>query len=149
MSAVPHELLPGVMWMGQVPRTPEYEDTGGPFFLDPAGMTPDPLLDDTSLLISTPSGPVLLAGCAHSGIINTVRHASQLAGGKRFAAVLGGMHLGGASPERIDRTVADLSEYEIGMLGPAHCTGRSAQDAFRNAYGGRCRDCPAGTSLEF
>ena len=57
MSTVPQELLPGVLWMGQIPRTTEYEDTGGPFFLDPEGITPDPLLDDTSLLISTPSGP--------------------------------------------------------------------------------------------
>lgn len=148
-STVAQELLPGVLWMGQVPRTTEYEDSGGPFFLDPEGGMPDPLLDDTSLLISARSGPILLSGCAHSGIVNTLRHAAGLAGGKRFAAVLGGMHLGSASPERIGRTLADLGEFEMGMVGPAHCTGRAAQDAFREAYGRRCRDCPAGTVLEF
>jgi len=149
VSAAPQELLPGVLWLGQVPRTTEYEDPGGPFFLDAGGGVPDPLLDDTSLLISTGSGPVLLAGCAHAGIVNTLRHAAGLAGGKRFAAVLGGMHLGAASPERIARTVAGLRDFEVDLLGPAHCTGQAAAGAFRGAYGHRCRDCPAGTVLEF
>jgi 7,8-dihydropterin-6-yl-methyl-4-(beta-D-ribofuranosyl)aminobenzene 5'-phosphate synthase len=143
------ELLPGVLWLGQIPRTTEYEDTGGPFFLDPTGKTPDQLLDDTSLLISTPAGPVLISGCAHAGIVNTVRHAAGHVGARRFAAVLGGMHLGGASEQRVAQTITDLGEFEIEMLGPMHCTGEAATCAFRDAYGERCREPHAGSVLEF
>jgi 7,8-dihydropterin-6-yl-methyl-4-(beta-D-ribofuranosyl)aminobenzene 5'-phosphate synthase len=148
-SVEPQEIIPGVRWLGQVPRETDYEDPGGPFFLDAGGRRPDPLLDDTALLVSTPSGPVLVSGCAHAGIVNTLRHAARCAGGRRFAAVLGGMHLQGASAERIARTVSDLGELEIDMLGPAHCTGRAATLAFKNAFGQRCRECHAGAVLEF
>jgi 7,8-dihydropterin-6-yl-methyl-4-(beta-D-ribofuranosyl)aminobenzene 5'-phosphate synthase len=145
----PQEIIPGVRWLGQVPRSTRYEDTGGPFFLDPEGRTADPLEDDTSLLVSTPSGPVLISGCAHAGIVNTVRHAADLAGGKHFAAVLGGMHLLSASADRIARTISDLGEFEFDAIGPAHCTGQSAERAFRKAYGQRCREYRAGTVVEF
>jgi 7,8-dihydropterin-6-yl-methyl-4-(beta-D-ribofuranosyl)aminobenzene 5'-phosphate synthase len=149
LSAAPREILPGVLWLGEIPRSTDYEDTGGPFFLDPEGRRADPLPDDTSLLISTPSGPVLISGCAHSGIVNTVRHAAGLSGQGQFAAVLGGMHLGGASPRRVARTISDLAEFEIRAVGPAHCTGQAAAEAFAEAYGDSCRGCPAGTIMEF
>ncbi len=148
-STGPQQLLPGMLWLGQVPRTTGYEDTGGPFFLDPTGNIPDPLMDDTALLISTPSGPVLISGCSHAGIVNIVRHAAGHAGAKRFAAVLGGMHLGNASAQRVAQTITDLSEFEIEMLGPMHCTGETATRAFQDAYGERCREPHAGSVLEF
>ncbi len=149
LSAGTQEVLPGMVLLGQIPRSTAYEDTGGPFFLDPDGANPDFLPDDTSLLVATPSGPVLITGCAHSGIVNTVHSAAALLGEKRFAAILGGMHLTDASARRIDRTISDLSEFEVGLIFPAHCTGNAAREAFRDAYGERYRECPVGTVLEF
>jgi 7,8-dihydropterin-6-yl-methyl-4-(beta-D-ribofuranosyl)aminobenzene 5'-phosphate synthase len=149
LSAEPREIIPGVTLLGQVPRSTAYEDTGGPFFLDAEGRRPDFLADDTSLLVRTAAGHVLVCGCAHAGIVNTLRHASELIGGRHFAAVLGGMHLGGASAHRLKRTVEDLGEFEIDAILPGHCSGEAIWAALRETRGERCRPCPAGTALEF
>lgn len=149
LAAGPREIMPGVTLMGQVPRVTAYEDTGGPFFLDPEGTAPDFLVDDTSLLVSTPAGPVLITGCAHAGIVNTLRRASELSGDTRFAAVLGGTHLMSASQHRLERTVSDLGDFDVAILAPVHCTGEVAAGKLRRACGERYRDCPAGTVLAF
>lgn len=78
---------------GPVPRLTDFEDTGGPFFLNHACTTPDPLEDDQSVFFDTPEGIVVLLGCAHSGVINTLRYIVELSGNKPLRAVIGGMHL--------------------------------------------------------
>jgi 7,8-dihydropterin-6-yl-methyl-4-(beta-D-ribofuranosyl)aminobenzene 5'-phosphate synthase len=145
----PTELLSGLWVTGQVPRTTDFEDTGGQFFLDADGLTPDPLLDDQSVFFHTPSGTVVLLGCAHAGVINTLRHVRQLSGDKPLRAVLGGMHLVNASPARIAQTIDAFREFDLRLLAPAHCTGMSATAALWTAFPGRCAACHAGTRFEF
>jgi len=58
------------------------------------GFSEDPLFDDTSLLIETGKGPVILTGCAHSGIVNVMKHFEKMTGHRQFHAVIGGTHLG-------------------------------------------------------
>ena len=101
------------------------------------------------MLIETASGPVLLTGCAHAGIVNTIRYASKLSGRTRFAAVLGGMHLCNATPERIARTVSELSSFEIAALGPVHCSGEGATAALQESFGSGLCAFHAGTALSF
>jgi 7,8-dihydropterin-6-yl-methyl-4-(beta-D-ribofuranosyl)aminobenzene 5'-phosphate synthase len=145
----PAMVFDGLMVTGQVPRTTDFEDPGGPFFLDRDCRTPDPLLDDQSLLFDTPEGLVVLLGCAHSGVINTLRYARQLTGERPIHAVLGGMHLIHASPARISRTIEELRRLHIACLAPAHCTGMAATAALWTAFPGRCSSCNVGTVVEF
>lgn len=145
----PTEIVPGLWVTGPVPRVTEFEDTGGPFFLDPARQTPDPLADDQSLFFSSRQGTVVLLGCAHSGVINTLAYIQQLTGGQPLYAVFGGMHLVHASPERRAQTIDAFRRLDIARLGPAHCTSLSATVELWNALPGHCFPCNVGTVLDF
>ena len=132
-----------------VPRLTDFEDVGGPFYLDDACTRPDPLEDDQSVFFDTPQGTVVLLGCAHSGVINTLRYIRQLTGDRPLHAVFGGMHLVGASIERIDRTIDALRQMGVEQLMPAHCTGFPATVALWNAFPGQCTPCFAGARFTF
>jgi len=145
----PTPVAEGLTVTGPIPRRTDFEDTGGPFFLDEACTRPDPLEDDQSVFLETADGIVVLLGCAHSGIINTLRYIRPLAGNRALRAVIGGMHLGAASAERIERTIKELRRMEVQQLAPGHCTGMAATAALWNAFPGRCQTCHVGTRFEF
>jgi 7,8-dihydropterin-6-yl-methyl-4-(beta-D-ribofuranosyl)aminobenzene 5'-phosphate synthase len=134
---------------GPVPRLTDFEDTGGPFFLNHACTKPDPLEDDQAVFFDTLEGTVVLLGCAHSGVINTLHYIRQLTDNRPIHAVIGGMHLVNASPQRIERTIEELRKIGVERLAPAHCTGMPATVALWNAFPGRCQSCPVGTRFEF
>jgi 7,8-dihydropterin-6-yl-methyl-4-(beta-D-ribofuranosyl)aminobenzene 5'-phosphate synthase len=92
---------------------------------------------------------VVLVGCAHAGVVNTLHHVRELTGGKPIHAVAGGMHLASASRERIVRTMADLRELGVERIGPCHCTGAAAIAGLWNTFPGQCSPCGVGTKLEF
>jgi 7,8-dihydropterin-6-yl-methyl-4-(beta-D-ribofuranosyl)aminobenzene 5'-phosphate synthase len=145
----PTAIFEGLMATGPVPRQTDFEDTGGPFFLDRGCRTPDPLEDDQSLFLETAQGTLVLLGCAHSGVINTLRHIRQLTRNRPIWTVIGGMHLVQASPQRIQRTVEELQQLGVQRLAPAHCTGAAATAAIWNAFPEKCLPCHVGTQLEF
>lgn len=142
------EILDGVFVTGEIPRIADFEDPGGPFFLDEACRQPDPLLDDQALFFKSSRGTVVLLGCAHAGVTNTLQYIRQTDNGP-IHAVMGGMHLVNASRERMDRTVEALRQFDIGRLGPAHCTGMAAMTELWAAFPDRCFPCTVGTTVEF
>jgi 7,8-dihydropterin-6-yl-methyl-4-(beta-D-ribofuranosyl)aminobenzene 5'-phosphate synthase len=90
------------------------------------GWQPDPLiLDDQALVLSLGDrGLVVLSGCGHAGIVNTVRYARRLTGQDKVGAIVGGFHLSGPMFEQIiGPTVEALAELSPSLLVPAHCTG--------------------------
>lgn len=123
LTSGPTEIAPGVWVTGQIPRTNDYEDVGGPFYLDETCKTPDSLHDDQALFIRTRQGTVVVLGCGHAGVINTLDYVCSLTGDQKIYAVLGGMHLHSASRRRLDRTVEALKKYDLQKVGPSHCTG--------------------------
>jgi 7,8-dihydropterin-6-yl-methyl-4-(beta-D-ribofuranosyl)aminobenzene 5'-phosphate synthase len=134
---------------GPIPRQTDFEDTGGQFFLDETCTKPDPLEDDQSVFFNTDEGVVVILGCAHSGVINTLHYIRQLTGNRPIRAVIGGMHLINASDVRIKRTIEELKRMSVKQLSPAHCTGMRAIVALWNEFPGQCRPCPVGTVFEF
>jgi 7,8-dihydropterin-6-yl-methyl-4-(beta-D-ribofuranosyl)aminobenzene 5'-phosphate synthase len=124
----PSFLLDGaVLITGEVDRTTTFE-TGfqGHEALRDGGWRADPLiLDDQALVVSLGDrGLVILSGCGHAGIVNTVRYARALTGHDAVAAIIGGFHLSGPMFERIvEPTVDALAELSPSLLVPAHCTG--------------------------
>ncbi len=145
----PTEIVDGLFATGEAPRRTEYEDTGGPFFTDPKCGNADPLLDDQAVIFDASRGTVVLLGCAHAGIINTLEYVRELTHGRRIHAVMGGMHLVAASRERMDRTISALRQFEVECLYPAHCTGFAATADLWNAFPGKCFQCMVGTTMEF
>jgi 7,8-dihydropterin-6-yl-methyl-4-(beta-D-ribofuranosyl)aminobenzene 5'-phosphate synthase len=145
----PTQVFDGIGLTGQVPRTNNFEDAGGPFFLDEGCREPDPLLDDQALFIESSKGLIVVFGCAHAGVVNTLQRISDINRGKHFYAVMGGMHLINADPERIERTITAFREYDLQIIGPAHCTGRNAVERIRSAFPEQCFDCSVGTWVRF
>lgn len=143
----PVEIAPGVQVTGQVPRTNDLEDVGGPFYLDEQCAHPDPLVDDQALVIRTTEGVVVLLGCAHAGVINTLSCVDQLTAAAPVHAVMGGMHLGSASRDRVYWTIGQLRRRNVAQVVAAHCTGANAFAALWAALPGCCRFSEVGASL--
>jgi 7,8-dihydropterin-6-yl-methyl-4-(beta-D-ribofuranosyl)aminobenzene 5'-phosphate synthase len=137
----------GVGLTGRIPRTNSFEDTGGQFFLDEEGTEPDQLLDDQALFIESSKGLVIILGCAHAGVVNTLQQISNIKPGKDFYAIMGGMHLINAGPERIERTITAFREYDLQQIGPVHCTGGNAVERIRSAFPKQYFDCSAGVQI--
>lgn len=148
-TAQPVEIFPGLYTTGSIPRKNTVEDTGGPFFLDAAGVQPDPIEDDQALWVDTPAGLVVVLGCAHAGVINTLEHIRSLAGERPIRALLGGMHLAPASPARLEWTIAELRKFQPKQIMPMHCTGISVTAALWNALPDCCVAAGAGATYEF
>jgi len=115
---------------GEVDRTTEFETgfRGHDAFRD-GGWQPDPLiLDDQAMVLRlSERGLVILSGCGHAGIVNTVRYAQRLTGQQEIAAIIGGFHLSGPMFETIiTPTVRAFDELSAGLIVPAHCTGWKA-----------------------
>ena len=132
---VPRYLRPGIGITGPVPRNSTFEDTGGPFYLDPDKAQADPITDDLSLWFETSDGLVVLTGCCHSGLVNTVRQAQRISGVTRIRGIIGGLHLLNAGPERLDATVAFLHECAPDFLLPCHCTGAQIIERLHAEFG--------------
>jgi 7,8-dihydropterin-6-yl-methyl-4-(beta-D-ribofuranosyl)aminobenzene 5'-phosphate synthase len=145
----PIELASGIGLTGPIRRLTDYEDTGGPFFTDAGGVHADPIADDLAMWISTERGLVLVVGCSHSGVINTLHHALDVSGQSGVRAVLGGFHLVGASQTRIERTCDALKALDPELIVPCHCTGTNAVDQLRRRLGDRVAPGFAGTVYSF
>ncbi len=129
-------LTDNIMTTGEVPMATDYEEIETYLVVkEDAGFKPDKLLDDQALIINTEPGLVVILGCAHRGIINTLYHAQQLTGVKTIDTVLGGCHLMDASEERVWLTIAALKELGVQRLGVSHCTGLPASAIMAQEFG--------------
>lgn len=143
------QITDGVRLTGEIPRRNDYEDTGGAFYLDEACTEPDLISDDQALFLETAKGLVVLLGCAHAGVVNTLEHVRNLTGRNHIHAVLGGMHLLNAGEERLGRTIQALKEAEVQKIGLAHCTGFAAMARLFHELPNQCFPCVAGTRVDF
>jgi len=124
LAREPVHITEQIITTGEIPMFSGYEEIETNLFVKEAGkLRPDPLADDLALILDTDFGLVLILGCAHRGIINTVRHAQNLTGKEQVYATIGGTHLLRTSDQRLEKTIADLREIGIQRLGVSHCTG--------------------------
>lgn len=145
------QLSDGIFFSGEVPRVTDFETADTRLLLkDDTGYHPDPLIDDASLLIETSAGPVILSGCAHSGIVNTMEHFSSLTGHRSFHAVIGGTHLGFLnSPDQLKKTMDAFDRFDVRVIAVSHCTGNEAAAACYSRFKERFAFANAGWSVSF
>jgi len=135
----PSSLLDGdLLVTGEIERTTDFEQ-GLPLqqALRDGEWQPDPLtLDDQALVVHLRErGLVVITGCGHAGVVNTVRYARKLTGVDPVHAVVGGFHLGGPLFEPIiPPTVEALRELDPEVIAPTHCTGWLAIHALADAF---------------
>lgn len=129
------ELIHGVRTSGEIPRITDFERPLN-FLRDEEDNTiEDLIIEDQAIYILTKRGLVIITGCAHSGIVNIVTHAKRSTGSK-IHMVIGGLHLGEASQERIRITMDHLKNLGVDRIAPLHCSGFDAMKSFSDRFVG-------------
>jgi 7,8-dihydropterin-6-yl-methyl-4-(beta-D-ribofuranosyl)aminobenzene 5'-phosphate synthase len=126
-----------ILVTGEVEHTTEFEKGMPNALIERDGnLEPDPIKDDQALVMRLKGkGLVVISGCSHTGIVNTVRYAKKITAVQKVHAVLGGFHLSGAFYEKIlDQTINELKALEPAVIVPMHCTGRRAMDQFSREF---------------
>lgn len=142
------EVAPGVWCTGEIPRRQDSPAETG-FFLDPEGRRPDLLVDDQALFIETRNGVVVLAGCAHAGVVNTLEAVCVLTGRRELLALAGGMHLRRASAAHLEACANAMGRRNVQTIAPCHCTGLAACAYLRARFHSLVWDVGAGAQLLF
>ena len=136
LSEKPSYITDCIVTTGEIPMTTDYEQVEDEFVIKENNrLIKDLMTDDQALVIIADFGVVVVTGCAHRGIINTIRHAQKLSGSKPLYMVVGGYHLLNASAERIEKTISDLRETGIQYIGVSHCTGFAASARLAEEFG--------------
>jgi 7,8-dihydropterin-6-yl-methyl-4-(beta-D-ribofuranosyl)aminobenzene 5'-phosphate synthase len=148
-TATPKLISNGTGLTGAIPRSTGYEDTGGSFYLDPQGQKADWIEDDQALWMNTAEGLVICLGCAHAGVINTLRYVSAITGVSRIRALIGGLHLLTANDRRMEQTITALRTLAPDLIIAAHCTGERAIETLRGALGRTVVSSHSGATYEF
>lgn len=142
------EIGGGLFVTGAIARRTDFEDTGGAFFSDEGCGRVDDLPDDQAAFLETPQGTVVILGCAHAGMINTLQLVKEQLPERPIHTVVGGTHLLRATEARMAQTVAALKRMGVERLFPIHCTGFAAAARLWKELPGRVSACPVGTVLD-
>jgi 7,8-dihydropterin-6-yl-methyl-4-(beta-D-ribofuranosyl)aminobenzene 5'-phosphate synthase len=147
----PVEIVPGAYFTGNIERVTAYEKVGKTFLIKRGeNLEQDTFPGEQALFFKVKGkGLVVLSGCAHAGIVNTVRQAQKIAGMDKIHAIMGGFHLINAKPEIIQSTVTDIKAMKPDMIVPAHCTGFEATVAFSREMPSEFVLNTAGTRYDF
>jgi 7,8-dihydropterin-6-yl-methyl-4-(beta-D-ribofuranosyl)aminobenzene 5'-phosphate synthase len=150
LSEEAQEILPGIWTTGEITGRAEPEGRSAHHFVrqGDGGWGPDPYRDDMALILESSQGLVLICGCCHAGLLNTLAHVRRVFG-RDPMAVVGGMHLVSADDRYLRRLVEVLRRLGPPALYPNHCTGQVAYVALARAFGDAVTPCSAGTTLEF
>jgi 7,8-dihydropterin-6-yl-methyl-4-(beta-D-ribofuranosyl)aminobenzene 5'-phosphate synthase len=148
-SRGPVELVPGLTTTGEIPRIEKLETVEGFWTFREGQYCQDTIPDDQAIVAVLPDrGLIVITGCAHSGIINTIRHSQKITGVDKLYAVIGGFHLMGADRERIEATAEALRKLDPVMVRPGHCTGQRAVCLLQKALGERCQPLAVGDTVQ-
>lgn len=141
------EVFPGIYLTGPVPRVhPEKNFPPNSKKKDAKGnIVADDIPEDMSMIIRTEKGLVLLSGCGHSGIINTITHTTKNLSGQPFLAAIGGFHLMDNADEQIKWTADQLKKSGIRYFMGAHCTGIEPVYQIREWAGLKRGECIVGS----
>lgn len=120
------EIVPGIHLTGEVPRVTGFETGDQGLYCDCSGQVSDNTPDDQSLVLDTEKGLVIILGCCHAGLVNTLEHVASVTGRRDIYALIGGTHLGFCGQDQIDKTIAAVRTLGIKKLAAGHCTGFAA-----------------------
>jgi 7,8-dihydropterin-6-yl-methyl-4-(beta-D-ribofuranosyl)aminobenzene 5'-phosphate synthase len=144
------EVEKGIFLTGEIPRLTHFEELDKALFVKKsATFEEDYIIDDQALILSTKKGLVVLLGCAHAGIINTLWYVAKNMGVETFQAVIGGTHLGPLTEEQLKYSMDIIKQIDIKILGVSHCTGFIAAQKLFYELGNKCTYASVGSVFEF
>jgi 7,8-dihydropterin-6-yl-methyl-4-(beta-D-ribofuranosyl)aminobenzene 5'-phosphate synthase len=132
LSRKPYAISHDITFLGEIPRVTEFE-AKTTFFIDADGVE-DFVPDDSALVIKTPKGLVVVSGCAHAGICNTIAYAREVTGIADVYAVMGGFHLRGLEGDQTFQTISYLKQLGVEKVYPSHCTALPALAMFYQEF---------------
>jgi 7,8-dihydropterin-6-yl-methyl-4-(beta-D-ribofuranosyl)aminobenzene 5'-phosphate synthase len=150
LSARPQEIFPGVWTTGEITARPEPEGRSDYHRMREGGaLVADAYRDDMALVLQTGDQLVLLCGCCHAGLLNTLAHVQRTFKGP-IAFIAGGLHLIGVTGDDLRHTGEVLGAIaSLQRVYPSHCTGEEAVAALTQVLGPSVvQPYPAGTVLE-
>ena len=130
-SKIPFWISEQIVFLGEIPRSNIFESKSTTFLFEDG--SPDFVLDDSGLAIKSKKGLIVISGCAHAGICNTVAYAKEVCGEDKVYAVLGGFHLKQVD-EVFQKTVDFFQKEKLELLGATHCTSILVQDEFKKYF---------------
>lgn len=148
LSAVFREISPGIMLTGEVPRVTGFEKGDQGLYCGCSGQELDTIPDDQSLVIETQKGLVILLGCCHAGLVNTLEHVASQLGRRDVYALIGGTHLGFCSQEQLEKSMLAIKKAGIRKLAVSHCTGFAASARLLRELPREFQSAMVGYSLE-
>jgi 7,8-dihydropterin-6-yl-methyl-4-(beta-D-ribofuranosyl)aminobenzene 5'-phosphate synthase len=150
LSDDPVEVKPGLWTTGTILERPERMGISKHHMVHTqAGWEHDPYQDDLSLELKTSAGNVLICGCCHAGILNTLYHTEKVFGGP-IIGVIGGTHLISADDQYLDHIVDVFQDrYPDCNFYLNHCTGKNVLERLTEKLGDRIQMFPAGSAVEF
>ena len=151
-ASVPEEIRPGVWVSGSVPRRTDFETGDARLVTVPEGedcACQDALADDMALYLRTEAGLVVLAGCAHAGMLNMIAHGLAVTGCTRLAGWVGGTHLGPVSGEQQAASIEALLALQPDFVAASHCTGFAMLARLQAAFGERFKPACVGARFSF
>jgi 7,8-dihydropterin-6-yl-methyl-4-(beta-D-ribofuranosyl)aminobenzene 5'-phosphate synthase len=123
-SSKPVWLTKDIVLSGEIPMATGFERIAPICFLKKKGKYVSSMEeDDQALFLRTSKGLLIILGCAHRGIINTIAHAKTLTGMDKIVLVIGGTHLMNTSREQQKKTLEALKAFDVQKIGVSHCTG--------------------------
>ena len=144
----PLSITNGIMITGEIPLKTDFEKPYNLWKMGNEGIEQDLMIDEQALIIDVnKKGIVVVTGCAHRGIINTIRYAKRICNRGHVHAIVGGFHLSKASHRVIQSTVAELNVIEPDFLYPCHCTGAEAIKMLCEHFGDRCQPVKTGDNI--
>ena len=150
LTAEPWSLSDRIMTTGEVPMKTQFEKIDkGLLVRSGEELVKDEVRDDLSLILKTGAGVVVILGCCHRGVVNTMARVKELTGEDRVHALIGGMHLERALPEQLDATIGVLERSGVEIIAVSHCTGLEAAAKMRAALGSRVTFNRVGSVFEF
>ncbi len=145
-NSKPVELYPGIWLTGPVPRKyPERNWSTVGKIVTPSGIIEDNIPEDQSVVLETDRGSIVVTGCGHAGIVNTLEFARQAINLSPVHAIVGGLHLFNADDEKLAWTAGKLRDFGLKYFISAHCTGIEATYRIRELANLDRRTCVVGS----
>lgn len=152
LSTEPVEILHHVWTTGEITERAEFEGRSSHHYIqEKQRWLPDPYRDDIALVLQVQSGLVVICGCCHAGLLNTLPHVRRIFN-QEIVAIVGGAHLASVDANTLEHAITVLratSKMGAPDLYLNHCTGERALVALTQAFGKKAHPCPAGTVLSF
>jgi len=138
LNKEPVYISDNIITTGEIIQTTDFESIEPIFYVKENSLfRHDSIPDDLALIVKTKKGLVIILGCAHRGIISTIRHSQEISGEERVRLIVGGTHLAPKTDDQIDKTITELKKIGVQKIGVSHCTGFHASTRLSQEMGGQ------------